>query len=59
LYNIIIAFSTATKLVKPIKMCLIDTYGKVHISKNMLDAYPIQNGLKEGEALLPSAPGLC
>jgi hypothetical protein len=34
-------------------MCLSITYNKVHIGKNLSDAYTIQNGLKKGDALLP------
>jgi hypothetical protein len=29
------------------------TYSKVCIDKNLSDAFPIQNGLKQGNALLP------
>jgi len=38
------------KLVRLIKMCLNKTYSKVHVSKN---AFPIQNGLKQGDVLSP------
>jgi hypothetical protein len=41
------------KLVRLIKMCLNDTYSKVHISKHLPDSFPIQNGLKQGDALSP------
>jgi hypothetical protein len=34
------------KLVRPIKMCLNETYSKVHIGKHFLTIFPIQNGLK-------------
>jgi len=34
-------------------MCLNDSYGKTRIGKNLSDAFPIQNGLKEGDALSP------
>jgi hypothetical protein len=33
-------------------VCINETY-KVCISKNLLYAFPIQNGLKQGDALLP------
>jgi hypothetical protein len=36
-----------------IKMCLNETSSKAHIGKNVSDAFPIQNGLKQGHALLP------
>jgi hypothetical protein len=32
---------------------LYKTYREVHISKNICDAFPIQNGLKQENALLP------
>jgi hypothetical protein len=28
-------------------------YSKVHIGKHLPDNFPIQNGLKQGDALLP------
>jgi hypothetical protein len=31
----------------PIKMCLNETYSKVHIDKHLSDTFPIQNGLKQ------------
>jgi hypothetical protein len=40
------------KLVSLIKMCLNETYSKVYIGKNLWDAFPIRNGLKQGNALL-------
>jgi hypothetical protein len=36
-----------------IKMCLNETYSKVRIGKYLSDNFPIQNGLKQGYALLP------
>jgi hypothetical protein len=33
-------------------MCLNKTCSKVHIHKNLSDAFPTQNGLKQGDALL-------
>jgi hypothetical protein len=36
------------KLVRLNKMCLNKTYGK-----NLSDNFPIQNGLKQGDTLLP------
>jgi hypothetical protein len=41
------------KLVRLIKIYLNETYGKVHIDKNLSDAFPSQNGLKQGDALFP------
>jgi hypothetical protein len=41
------------KLVRLIKMCLNETYSKVHIGKHLFDSFPIQNSLKQGDALSP------
>jgi hypothetical protein len=34
-------------------MCLNETYSKIHIGKHLSGAFPIQNGLKQGDALSP------
>jgi hypothetical protein len=34
-------------------MCLNETYSKVHIGKHLSDSFPIQNGVKQGDALWP------
>jgi hypothetical protein len=41
------------KLARLIKMCLNKTYSKVRIGKYLSDNFPIQNGLKQGDALSP------
>jgi hypothetical protein len=41
------------KLVRLIKMCLNETYSKVHTSKHLSDSFLIQNGLQKEDALLP------
>jgi hypothetical protein len=41
------------KLVWLIKMCLNETYSRVRIGKHLSDTLPIQNGLKQGDALSP------
>jgi hypothetical protein len=41
------------KHVRLIKMCLNETYSKVRIGTYLSDNFPIQNGLKQGDALLP------
>jgi hypothetical protein len=41
------------KQVRLIKMCLNETYGKVHIGKYLSDNFPIQNGLKQEDASSP------
>jgi hypothetical protein len=53
LYNILLEFGIPKKLVSLIKMCLNETYCKVRIGKLLPDKFPIQNGLKQGDALLP------
>jgi hypothetical protein len=53
LYNILIEFGVPMKLVRLIKMCLNETYSKVRIGKHLSDSFPIQNGLKQGDALSP------
>jgi hypothetical protein len=40
------------KLARLIKMCLNETYSKAHTGKHLSDTFPIQNGLKQGDALL-------
>jgi hypothetical protein len=39
------------KSVRLIKMCLNETFGKVCIGKHLSDSFPIQNALKQGDAL--------
>jgi hypothetical protein len=51
--NILIEFGIPMKLVRFIKMCLIETYSKVCTGKHLSDSFPIQNGLKQGDALSP------
>jgi hypothetical protein len=53
LYNILIEFGVPMKLVRLIKMCLNETYSKVRVGKHLSDNFPIQNGLKQGDALSP------
>jgi hypothetical protein len=48
--NILIEFGLPMKLVGLIKMCLNETYSKVRIGKHLSDRFPIQNGLKRGDA---------
>jgi hypothetical protein len=53
LYNILLEFGITKKLVRKIKICLNETYSKVHIGKLLSDKFPIQIGLKQGYALSP------
>jgi hypothetical protein len=41
------------KIARLIKMCLNEEYSKVHISKHLSNNFPIQNDLKQGDALTP------
>jgi hypothetical protein len=41
------------KLVRLIKMCLNESYNKVRIGKRFSSSFPIQNGLKQKDALSP------
>jgi hypothetical protein len=52
-YNILIEFGIRRKLVGLIKMCLNETYSRVHIGKNLSNKFTIENGLKQGDALSP------
>jgi sorting nexin-29 len=53
LYNILLEFGIPKNVVRVIKMCLNETYSKVRIGKLLSDKFPIQNGLKQGDALSP------
>jgi hypothetical protein len=53
LYNNLIEFGIPRKLVGLIEMCLNETYSTVRIGKLQADKFPIQNGLKQGDALSP------
>jgi hypothetical protein len=53
LYNILIEFRVNRKLVRLIRMCLNETCNKVRIGKHLSDSFPIQNGLRHGNALSP------
>jgi hypothetical protein len=53
LYSILIEFGIPMKLVRLIKMWMNETYSRVRVGKNLPDMFPIRNGLKQGDALLP------
>ncbi|KAJ4432049.1 hypothetical protein ANN_20663 [Periplaneta americana] len=53
LYNILIEFGIPMKLIRLIKMCLSETYSRVHIGQFLSEAFPIHCGLKQGDALSP------
>jgi sorting nexin-29 len=46
-------FGVPMKLVRLIKLSLNEMYSKVCIGKHLSDSFPIQNGLKQGDALSP------
>jgi hypothetical protein len=41
------------KLDRLIELCFNETYSEVHIDKHLPHSSPIQNGLKQGDALSP------
>jgi hypothetical protein len=51
--HIFTEFSIPMKLVKLIIMCSNKTYSKVCIGKHLSYIFPIQNCLKQGDALSP------
>ena len=51
--NILLEFGIPMKLVRLVKMCLTETYSRVLVGKNLSDMFPVRNGLKQGDALLP------
>jgi hypothetical protein len=53
LYNILMEFGIPMKLGRLIKMRLNETYSRVQVSKNLSDTFPVKNGLKHGDALMP------
>jgi hypothetical protein len=53
LYNNLIEFGIPMTLASLIKMCLNETYSKICIGKHLSDSFPIQNGLKQADALTP------
>jgi hypothetical protein len=53
LYNILIEFGIPRKLVGLIQMCLNETYSTVCTGKYQCDKFPVQNGLKQEDALSP------
>jgi hypothetical protein len=51
LYNILLESGIPKRLVRLIKMCLNETSIEVRIGRLLSDKFPIQNGLKQGDAL--------
>jgi hypothetical protein len=53
LYLILLEFGRAKKPARLIKMRLHETNSKIHVVKHLSDTFPTQNGIKQGDALLP------
>ena len=53
LYNILIEVGISMKLVRPIRLCLNETYSRVRVSKYLTDTFPIMISSKKGDALSP------
>jgi sorting nexin-29 len=53
IYNILHEFVISKSIVRLIKMCSNETYSKVRVGKLLSGTFPIQNGLKQGDALSP------
>jgi sorting nexin-29 len=53
LYNILLEFVIHKKLVRLTEMCLNKIHSKIRVGKRLSDTFPIQNGLKLGDALSP------
>jgi hypothetical protein len=50
-HQLFVEFGVSMKLVRLVKMCLIETCSKVHIGKHLSDSFPIQCGLKRRSTL--------
>jgi len=50
LYNILTEFGISMNLVRLIKVCLNATYSRVLVGKHLSGIFPVQNGLKQGDA---------
>ena len=53
MYNILMESGISMKLVRLIKMCLIEMYSRIRVGKNLSDMFLIRNGLKQGVGLSP------
>jgi hypothetical protein len=53
LYNILTVFYIPIKLVRLVKMCFNETYSNFSTGKHLFINLPIENGLKQGDALSP------
>ena len=53
LCHILIESGIHTNLVRPIKICLKETYSTVQVAKHLSDMFPVKRVLKQGNALSP------
>ena len=53
LYNIVLEFGIPMKLVRVIKMCPNETCNGFWVGKHLFDMFPVENGLKQEDALSP------
>jgi hypothetical protein len=56
---ILIEYLVLMELVRLVGVCLNEACGRVCIGKYLSDNVPIQNGLKQGDAVSPLASQLC
>jgi len=54
LYNFLIEFGIAMKLVRLIKMCLNELCNRVWVGKHVSDMFSVTSGLEQRDALLLS-----
>jgi hypothetical protein len=53
LYNSLLEYGIPKMIIRPIKMCLDETYRKILVGKHLSDTFSTQNGLKQGDVLKP------
>ena len=53
MYNILIEFGIPMKLLRLIKVCLTEMRSRLRVVNDLSDRFPIKNGLKQGDTLLP------
>jgi hypothetical protein len=51
LFNILIHFGIPMILLRLINICLNETYSRYGVGKHSSDTFPIENGLKDGNAM--------
>jgi sorting nexin-29 len=53
LYIRLLEFGLSKKLIRLLKTCLNETNRKIRVGEHLSDTFPIQNGLKQGDAPSP------